>query len=442
MVRFVLDMLISFVSFSQSCNELRDFFALRIEKRMPPAMDDLPRRIALVHEWFTPRSTGGAELVVRAVDDLLQQLDREPLLTSLVDGESRSTGSWLCGRWVRTSPIQHFPWGVSHVQQYLPLLPLAIEQIDLSDVDLVISSSHLVAKGVLTAPDQLHVSYVHTPVRYAWDQMHTYLRRSSLARRGLGPLIRWQLHALRQWDQLSAQRVDHLIANSRFTARRIRKFWGRDAEVIHPPVEVSRFRWDAPRNDVYLCLCRLVPYKRVDLVVEAFNQLGLPLLVVGDGPERARLEAMAGPTVSLLGRQSQQQVELLMSTCRAFVYAGLEDFGIAPVEAMAAGAPVIGLGRGGLLDTVRCATAGMKAPTGVLFQDQTVASVVEAVRWFESSGLWRELDSALIRQWAERFRPEAFSARFERTLRQLWEGHRGRCAVAASDPAEMPGLQL
>ena len=405
-------------------------------------MDDLPRRIALVHEWFTPRSTGGAELVVRAVDDLLQQLDREPLLTSLVDGESRSTGSWLCGRWVRTSPIQHFPWGVSHVQQYLPLLPLAIEQIDLSDVDLVISSSHLVAKGVLTAPDQLHVSYVHTPVRYAWDQMHTYLRRSSLARRGLGPLIRWQLHALRQWDQLSAQRVDHLIANSRFTARRIRKFWGRDAEVIHPPVEVSRFRWDASRNDVYLCLCRLVPYKRVDLVVEAFNQLGLPLLVVGDGPERARLEAMAGPTVSLLGRQSQQQVEALMSTCRAFVYAGLEDFGIAPVEAMAAGAPVIGLGRGGLLDTVRCATAGMKAPTGVLFQDQTVASVVEAVRWFESSGLWRELDSALIRQWAERFRPEAFSARFERTLRQLWEGHRGRCAVAASDPAEMPGLQL
>ena len=131
-----------------------------------------------------------------------------------------------------------------------------------------------------------------------------------------------------------------------------------------------------------------------------------------------------------------------MSTCRAFVYAGLEDFGIAPVEAMAAGAPVIGLGRGGLLDTVRCATAGMKAPTGVLFQDQTVASVVEAVRWFESSGLWRELDSALIRQWAERFRPEAFSARFERTLRQLWKAHRGRCAVAASDPAEMPGLQL
>ena len=150
---------------------------------------------------------------------------------------------------------------------------------------------------------------------------------------------------------------------------------------------------------------------------------------------------MAGPTVRLLGRQSQVQVELLMSTCRAFVYAGLEDFGIAPVEAMAAGAPVIGLGRGGLLDTVRCVTTGKKAPTGVLFRDQTVASLVEAVRWFDSGGLWRELDSALIRQWAERFSPEAFAARFERSLRQQWEIHRGRCAVAASDPAELPGLQ-
>ena len=165
--------------------------------------------------------------------------------------------------------------------------------------------------------------------------MHAYLQRSALARSGLGPLIRYQLHALRQWDQLSAQRVDVLVANSRFTARRIRKVWGRDAAVLAPPVAVDRFRWDQPRDDVYLCLCRLVPYKRVDLVVEAFNRLALPLLVVGDGPERSRLEQMAGPTVTILGRQSQQQVEQLLSRCRAYVYAGLEDFGIAPVEAMA-----------------------------------------------------------------------------------------------------------
>ena len=408
---------------------------------MAPQKQGLPRRIALAHEWFTPRSTGGAELVVEAIDALLQQQGIVPQLAALVDGESSRPSSWLHGRAVRTSPIQRLPWGISHVQQYLPLLPLAIEQIDLSDAELVISSSHLVAKGVLTAPDQLHVSYVHTPVRYAWDQMHAYLERSSLARNGLGPAIRWQLHALRQWDQLSAQRVDHLLANSRFTARRIRKVWGRTADVLHPPVAVDRFRWDQPRDDVYLCLCRLVPYKRVDLVVEAFNRLGLPLVVVGDDPERPRLESIAGPTVTLLGRQSPQQVEQWLSRCRAYVYAGLEDFGIAPVEAMAAGAPVIGLGRGGLLDTVRCATSGVSAATGVLFPEQTVASLVEAVRWFERQRLWRQLDAAHLRQWAERFRPEAFAQRFDATLQRLWSEHQQRCAVAVSDPGGMPELR-
>ena len=409
---------------------------------MPSASEPLPQRVALVHEWFSPRSVGGAERVVEAVDSLLQRLGCEPQLAALVDAESCRQDSWLHGRSVLTSPIQGFPWGRSHVQQYLPLLPYAIEQIDLGGAELVISSSHLVAKGVLTGPDQLHLSYVHTPVRYAWDQMHAYLERSALVRRGLGPLIRWQLHGLRQWDQLSAQRVDHLLANSRFTARRIRQYWGRNASVIHPPVEVNRFRWNADRDDVYLCLCRLVPYKRVDLVVDAFNRLGLPLYVVGDGPERARLESMAGPNVTLLGRQSGPQVEELMARCRAFVYAGLEDFGIAPVEAMAAGAPVIGLGRGGLLDTVRCAAAGLQQPTGVLFPEQTVESLVQAVEWFEHGRLWRSLDAEAIRQWAERFRPEAFAARFESALRLAWRAHRRGCAVAATDPAGMPGLSL
>ncbi|MEC9030110.1 MAG: glycosyltransferase, partial [Cyanobacteriota bacterium] len=280
------------------------------------APEDLPKRIALVHEWFTPRAVGGAEQVVQSIDALLLRLGCQPDLAALVDGESLRPGSWLEGRAIQTSPIQHLPWGVSHVQQYLPLLPLAIEQLDVGDYPLVISSSHLVAKGVLTSPEQLHVSYVHTPVRYAWDQMHAYLRRSALAKSGLGPLIRWQLHVLRQWDQLSGARVNHLLANSRFTARRIACFWGREAEVVHPPVKVDRFRWDQPRNDVYLCVCRLVPYKRVDLVIEAFNRLRLPLLVVGDGPERTFLEELAGPTVQLLGRQTQAQVEALMESCR------------------------------------------------------------------------------------------------------------------------------
>jgi glycosyltransferase involved in cell wall biosynthesis len=399
----------------------------------------LPSRVALVHEWLTPRSVGGAEQVVDVIDQLLAARGCTPDLAALVDGESMRSNSRWSGRRIITSPIQHLPWGVSHVQQYLPLLPMAIEQIDLGDYPLVISSSHLVAKGVLTSPDQLHLSYVHTPVRYAWDQMHAYLRRSALARRGLGPWIRWQLHALRQWDQLSAARVDVLLANSRFTARRIRQFWRRDAQVLHPPVQVDRFSWDQPRGDQYLCVCRLVPYKRVDVVVEAFNRLRLPLQVVGDGPERHRLERLAGPTVQILGRQSQAQVEVLMAHCRAFVYAGLEDFGIAPVEAMASGAPVIGLARGGLLDSVRCAAAGHEHPTGVLFPDQTPASVAAAVEWFEERQLWQQLAPEQLRLWAERFRPEAFSSRFETVLQRAWDEHQRACAVAASDPVQLLG---
>ena len=378
-----------------------------------------PTPVALVHEWFTPRSVGGAELVVRELDALLER----PQLHALVDGESRRHGSWLEGRQIHTTFIQALPFGTSHVQQYLPLLPLAIEQLDLGGFPLVLSSSHLVAKGVLTSPDQCHISYVHTPVRYAWDQMHAYLRHSALARRGLGPLIRWQLHRLRLWDVLSGQRPDRLIANSRFTAARIRRLWGREATVVHPPVAVDRFHWDQPRDDIYLCLCRLVPYKRVDLVVEAFNRTGLPLVVIGDGPERSRLEAMAGANVRLLGRLPQEEVNGWLARCRAYVYAGLEDFGIAPVEAMAAGAPVIGLGQGGLLDTVRCLTSGVTSPTGLLFKEQSAACLVQALESFEEGRLWRQLPAEQQRRWAEQFSPESFQQRMGAVIGHTWEQH-------------------
>jgi glycosyltransferase involved in cell wall biosynthesis len=281
---------------------------------------------------------------------------------------------------------------------------------------------------VLTSPDQCHISYVHTPVRYAWDQMHAYLHQSALARRGLGPLIRWQLHRLRQWDLLSAQRPDALIANSRFTAARIQRYWGRDAAVVHPPVAVERFRWDQPRDDVYLCLCRLVPYKRVDLVVEAFNRTGLPLVVIGDGPERARLQALAGPNVTLLGRLGQAEVTGWLGRCRAYVYAGLEDFGIAPLEAMAAGAPVIGLGQGGLLDTVRCLVRGDSQPTGVLFPQQSVAALVAALEQFEAQRLWRQLPADSLRQWAEQFSPDRFRQRMAAAIERAWGEHQRQLA--------------
>ena len=396
-------------------------------------MAQLPGPAALVHEWFTPRSVGGAELVVQQLDALLER----PQLAALVDGESSRAASWLAGRSIQTSFVQQLPWGVSHVQQYLPLLPLAIEQLDLAPYPLVISSSHLVAKGVLTSPDQCHLSYVHTPVRYAWDQMHAYLRQSALARRGLSPLIRWQLHRLRQWDVLSAQRPDALMANSRFTAARIRRYWGRSSTVVHPPVAVKRFRWDQPRDDVYLCLCRLVPYKRVDLVVQAFNATGLPLVVIGDGPERQRLEAMAGPTVRLLGRLPQEEVNSWLGRCRAYVYAGLEGFGIAPVEAMASGAPGIGLGQGGLLDSVRCITSGCDQPTGLLFPEQSLQALVAALEHFEQQRLWTQLPAASLRQWAERFSPQRFRQRSQALIEQVWSRHQRQLAQR-SRPMSVP----
>ncbi len=389
-------------------------------------MEAFPTPVALVHEWFTPRSVGGSEQVVAELDRLLAAQGASPELYALVDGESGRPGGWLSGRRVQTSFIQRLPWGVSHVQQYLPLLPLAIEQLDLSGHPLVISSSHLVAKGVITGPDQLHVSYVHTPARYAWDQMHPYLARSALARGPLGPLVRLQLHQLRQWDVVSSARVDALVANSRFTARRIRCFWRRRAHVLHPPVAVDRFRWDGPRDDVYVSLCRLVPNKRVDVVVEAFNRTCLPLVVLGDGPERRRLEAMAGPQVRFLGRLSDPETAAWLERARAYVYAGLEDFGIAPVEAMAAGAPVIAFGQGGVLDSVRCFREGEPGPTGLLFPEQSPASLAAALEYFEAAQLWRYLPAEGQRQWAEGFAPDIFRQRMQTLLETLWQQHRRR----------------
>ena len=244
------------------------------------------------------------------------------------------------------------------------------------------------------------------------------------------PLVWLQLHGLRQWDVLSAQRPTALIANSRFTASRIRRYWGRRARVVHPPVEVDRFRWQRPREDFYLSVCRLVPNKRVDLVVRACHQLRLPLVVIGDGPERARLEAMAGPTVRFLGRLPDREVADWLERCRAYVNAGLEDFGIAPVEAMAAGAPVIAYGAGGFCDSVRPLDGVTVQPTGLLFRPQSVAGLVAALEHFVARRLWRQLPAEGQRRWAETFGPAHFHQRMGQQLDTLWRRHQHRRSLA------------
>ena len=224
-------------------------------------------------------------------------------------------------------------------------------------------------------------------MRYAWDQMNTYIQNSNFKKMGMEFPLRYILYKLREWDYITGNRPDLLIANSSFTAKRIKKYWGKDSEVIFPPVEIERFDFMQNRDDYYLTINRLVPNKRIDLLVDAFNKLKLPSTIVGDGPERKKLIKNANKNIIFYGKTPDKTVEKLLSKCRAFVYSGVEDFGIAPVEAMASGAPVIGLAKGGLLDTVKCYTLRSKdkIATGVLFKNQNVSEIIDTIQWFEDN---------------------------------------------------------
>jgi glycosyltransferase involved in cell wall biosynthesis len=290
---------------------------------------------------------------------------------------------FLQGRKLSTSFIQQLPQAAKSFRMYLPLMPLAVEQLDVSAYDIVISSSHAVAKGILTGPDQLHISYVHTPIRYAWDLQHQYLRESGLEVGVKGWMAKWMLHQLRIWDYRTASGVDHFVANSEFIARRIRKVYGRDAAVIYPPVDVHAFELCTKSEDYYLTVSRLVPYKKIDVIVEAFNAMpNTRLVVVGDGPGMKKLKALAKPNVELIGYQPFRAMRELMQKARAFVFAAEEDFGITPVEAQACGTPVIAYGKGGALETI--VELGATEPaTGLFFERQEPESIIEAVRLFE-----------------------------------------------------------
>ncbi len=333
---------------------------------------------AIIHEWLTPEATGGSELVVQ---EFLKFIDAD--LYALIDFESKNPKSYLYGRSIGTSFLQNFPLARKGIQKYLPLLPLAIEQFDLRDYQVIISSSHAVAKGILTSPEQLHLCYCHTPMRYAWDLTFDYLASSRLGTGIPGIITKYILHRLREWDVISANRVDYFIANSNHTARRIWRCYRRQAKVIYPPVNIERFALQTEKEDFYLTVCRLVSYKKVSLIVEAFNQLGKPLVVIGTGSELEKIRQIAKSNVKLLGKQPDKIVEEYMARAKAFVYAACEDFGIALVEAQACGTPIIAYRGGGASETVLDIYKFPENGTGLLFSSQTSNAIVEAVKNFE-----------------------------------------------------------
>lgn len=371
---------------------------------------------ALVHEWLTPEATGGSELVVQ---EILNFIDAD--LYALIDFESTNPKSYLYQRKIGTTFLQRLPLARSGVQKYLPLLPIAIEQLDLRQYDIILSSSHAVAKGILTAPHQFHVCYCHAPMRYAWDMTFDYLRSSRAGRGVPGMLTRQLLHQLRQWDVLSANRVDQFIANSKHTARRIAKIYRRPAEVIYPPVAVERFPFQPQKQDFFVTVSRLVSYKKIALIVRAFNQLGLPLVVIGSGPEMKAIAKIAGSNVQLLGWQPDDVVDRYLSQARAFLYAAYEDFGIAPVEAQACGTPVIAYGAGGTAETVRDFRQWGDRGTGILFAEQTEQSLISAVNLFQKYEPM--FAPEIARSHAQTFRPEQFRAKYlnfvERTYQEF-----------------------
>ncbi|TAE57642.1 MAG: glycosyltransferase family 4 protein [Nostocales cyanobacterium] len=371
-------------------------------------------KYALVHEWLTPKATGGSELVVK---EILNHVDAD--LYALIDFESTNTQSYLYQRQIGTTFLQHLPLARQGVQKYLPLLPLAIEQLDLRQYEVILSSSHAVAKGVLTTPDQLHICYCHSPMRYAWDLTFDYLNQSKLGKGVIGWITKYLLHSLRQWDVISSNRVDYFIANSQHTARRIWRCYRREAKVIYPPVDVEKFSLCAEKEDFYLIVSRLVSYKQVSLIVQAFNQLKKPLVVIGTGPQMKHLQAIAHPHIQLLGWQPEEIVKSYMARAKAFVYAACEDFGIALVEAQACGTPVIAYGAGGALETVRDIRACVDTATGIFFKEQTVAALVEALEKFEVHQDFFNYE--YIKTHANLFSRQAFTNRYLDFLNQCQE---------------------
>ncbi len=383
----------------------------------PGAAEDPPgaARVAIVHDWLTGMRGGE-----RCLEVLCELFPRAPLFTLLhVPG---SVTPVIENRRIVTSFIQRLPAAATAYRRYLPLFPAAIGRFDLRGYDLVLSLSHCVAKAVRTPPGALHLSYCFTPMRYVWDLYDDYFGvRAGLATRWLMPPV---AAALRRWDRRT-EGVHEFVAISRHIADRIRRVYGRAADVIHPPVDVERFRISERVDDYYLVVGALVPYKRVDLAIAAATRLGRRLLVVGTGPQARSLRALAGPTVEFLGWRHDRDVAALYARCRALLFPAVEDFGITPLEAAAAGRPTIALARGGALETMVGLGAG-EPPTAVFFGEQTVEALVEAIRTFEASE--DRFDPKALRVRAELFDRPVFKRRLLAYLEARWREFHARQA--------------
>ena len=379
-------------------------------RRMPEDRVATPT-VALVHDWLT--GMRGGERCLEVFCELFPSADLFTLLR--VPG---SVSRVIEERRVVTSFLQQIPGATRRYRHLLPLFPAAIRGLDLGGHNLVLSSSHAVAKSVRVPPGALHICYCFTPMRYVWDLYHEYFgARAGLATRLLMPPV---AAALRRWDRATAAGVHHFVAISRFVADRIRRNYGRAADVIYPPVDVARFRIEESPGEFYLVVSALTPYKRVDLVVEAANRLGRRLVIVGSGTEEARLRAMAGPTVELHGWRDDVETAELYARCRALIFPTLEDFGITPLEAMAAGRPVIAFGQGGALETV-VPPGGSEPPTGIFFERQTVEDLVAAIQRLESGA--EHFEPKALRRRAESFDRALFKERMERYVATRWREH-------------------
>lgn len=368
--------------------------------------------IGIVADWLV--TYAGSEKVIKEFIDVFPSAE----LYSVVDFLSDSNRALLAGKHAHTTFIQNIPFAKSKYQKYLPLMPLAIEQLDMSGHDVILSSSHAVAKGVLTGPDQLHISYVHSPIRYAWDLQHQYLRESGLSKGLKGLVAKYLLHKIRVWDYRTANGVDHFIANSKFISRRIHKVYGRSSDVIYPPVDVKNFTLNENKEDYYFTASRLVPYKRIDLIVDAFNEMpDKKLVVIGDGSEMDKIKSKAKKNIVILGYQPNNIMQEHMKNAKAFVFAAEEDFGITPVEAQACGTPVIAFGKGGVLETIN-SIENIK-PTGLFFEKQNPECIVESVKKFES--MQDVFEPIECRRNAEKFSEERFRNEINAYVRDKWD---------------------